>query len=41
MIDENYYSTPWDHFEREERDCDEVFDEVYSDDLRHGCFENL
>lgn len=36
MVDENYCSTPWDR--REEPDEDDLFDEVYYDDLRHGSF---
>ena len=37
MVDENYCSTPWDR--REEPDKDDLFDEVYYDDLRHGSFD--
>lgn len=34
MIDLNWQSTPWD--KKEEIDEDDLFDEVYADDLRHG-----
>lgn len=37
MIDLNWQSTPWDR--REEPDEDDLFDEVYYDDLRHGSFD--